>query len=70
MHWWCKLYRCRYLSNKDKVCQPKRKCKPYWNLDEITIDEGSGDELELVGKGNHNVSYNTTGNNIIMSQCQ
>ena len=36
-------------------------------LDDITIDEGSGDEFELVGEGNHNVSYDTTGNNIIMS---
>ena len=36
-------------------------------LDDIPIDEESGDEFELVGEGNHNVSYDTTGNNIIMS---
>ena len=36
-------------------------------LDDILIDEESGDEFELVGEDNHNVSYDTTGNNIIMS---
>ena len=36
-------------------------------LDHIPIDEGSEDEFELVGDGNHNVSYDTTGNNTIMS---
>ena len=36
-------------------------------LDDIPIDEESEDEFELVGEGNHNVNYDTTGNNIIMS---
>ena len=36
-------------------------------LDDILIDEGSGDEFGLVDKCNHNVRYDTTGNNIIMS---
>ena len=36
-------------------------------LDDIPIDEESGDEFELVGEGNHNVNYDTTGNNIIIS---
>ena len=36
-------------------------------LDDISIDEGSEDEFELVGEGNHNVSYDTTVNNSIMS---
>ena len=31
----------------------------------ITIDEGTGDEFELVGEGNHNKNYDTTGNNIM-----
>ena len=35
-------------------------------LDDITIDEGSEDEFELVGEGNHIVSYDATGNNTIM----
>ena len=36
-------------------------------LYDIPIDKGSGDKFELVGEGYHNVSYDTTGNNIIMS---
>ena len=36
-------------------------------LDDIPIDEGSGDEFGLVGECNHNVSYDNTGNSIIMS---
>ena len=36
-------------------------------LEDIPINEGSEDEFELVGEGNHNVSYDTTGNNTIMS---
>ena len=36
-------------------------------LGDIPIDEGSGDKFELVHEGNHNVSYDATGNNIIMS---
>ena len=35
-------------------------------LDDIPIDEGSEDEFELVGEGNHNVSSDTTGNNTII----
>ena len=37
-------------------------------LNDIPIDEESGDEFELVGKGNHNVSYDATGNNIITKE--
>ena len=36
-------------------------------LDDIPIDEGPVHEFEFVGEGNHNASYNTSGNNIIMS---
>ena len=36
-------------------------------LDDTPIDEESEDELELVGEGNHNVSYDTTDNSTIMS---
>ena len=36
-------------------------------LDDIPIDEGSRDEFELVDEGNHNASYDTTDNNIVMS---
>ena len=36
-------------------------------LDDIPIDEESEDEFELVGEGNQNKNYDTTGNNIIMS---
>ena len=32
---------------------------------DISIDEESGDEFELVGECNHNVSYDTAGNNIM-----
>ena len=35
-------------------------------LDDIRIDKGSEDEIDLVGEGNH-VSYDTTGNNTIAS---
>ena len=33
-------------------------------LDDIPIEEGSGEEFGLVGQCNHNVSYDTTGKNI------
>ena len=36
-------------------------------LDHIPINEGSEDEFELVGKGNHNWSYDTVSNNTFMS---
>ena len=36
-------------------------------LDHITIYERSEDKFKLVGKGKHNVSYNTTDNNTIIS---
>ena len=36
-------------------------------LDDVPIDEGSDDEFELVGEGNHNVGYDTTGNKTTMS---
>ena len=36
-------------------------------LDYIPIYEEPGHEFELVGEGNHNVSYDNTVNNIIMS---
>ena len=34
-------------------------------LDDISFDEGSEDKFELVGEGNHDVSYDTTGNNTL-----
>ena len=34
-------------------------------LGDIPIDEGSEDEFELVGEGNHDCSYDATANNII-----
>ena len=36
-------------------------------LDHISIYERSEDNFELVGEGKHNVSYNTTDNNTIIS---
>ena len=36
-------------------------------VNDIPTDEESGDEFELVSEGNHNVSHDNTGNNIIMS---
>ena len=48
----------RYVDQRENVTHTGA-------LDDIPIDEGSGDEFGLVG--DHNVSYNTTGNNIIMS---
>ena len=50
----------RYVDQRENVNHTR-------TLDDIPIDEESGDEFELVGEGNHNVSYDTTGNNIIMS---
>ena len=49
----------RYVDQRENVNHTR-------TLDDIPIDEESGDEFELVGEGNHNVSYDTTGNNIIM----
>ena len=52
--------RARYVDQREYV-------NHIGALDDIPIDEGSEDEFELVGEGNHNVSYDTTGNNTIMS---
>ena len=55
-----RVARKRYVDQRENVNHTG-------TLDNIPIDEGSGDKFELVGDGNHNVSYNNTGNNIIMS---
>ena len=36
-------------------------------LDDIPIDAGFEDKFELLGEGNHNVNYDTTGDDTIMS---
>ena len=51
--------RKRYVDQRENVNHTG-------TLGDIPIDEGSGDEFELVHEGNHNVSYDATGN-IIMS---
>ena len=55
-----RVARKKYVDQREKVNHTG-------TLDDIPIDEVSGDEFELVGDGNHNVSYDNTGNNIIMS---
>ena len=55
-----KVARTRYVGQRENV---NHTAIP----DDIRLDEGSGDEFELVAESNHNVSYDTTGNNIIMS---
>ena len=54
-----KVARTRYIGRRENVNHTG-------TLDDIPTDEDSGDEFELVGEGNHNVSYDTTGNNVIM----
>ena len=55
-----RVARTRYVDQRENVNHTG-------TLDDIPIDEESGDEFELVGEGNHNMSYDTTSNNIIMS---
>ena len=55
-----RVARTRYVDQRENVNHTR-------TLDDILINEGSGDEFELVGEGNHNVNYNTTGINIIVS---
>ena len=55
-----RIARSRYVDQGENL---KRTGAP----DDILVDEGSEDEFELVGEDNHNVSYDTAGNNIIMS---
>ena len=55
-----RVARKRYVDQRENVNHTG-------TLDDIPIDEESGDEFELLGEGNHNVHYDTTGNNIIMS---
>ena len=52
--------RSRYVDQRENVIHAG-------TLDDIPIDEESGDEFGLVVEDNHNVSYDTTGNSIIMS---
>ena len=54
------MARARYVNQRENVNHIRA-------LDDIPTDEGSEDEFELVGEGNHNVSYDTTGNKTIMS---
>ena len=56
-----RVARTRYVDQKTK------NVNHTGTLDDIPIDEESGDEFELVDEGNHHVSYDTTGKNIIMS---
>ena len=55
-----RIARTRYVDQRENVNHTG-------TLDDIHIDEESGDEFELVGEGNHNVSYDTRRNNIIIS---
>ena len=55
-----RVARTRYVDQRENLNHTG-------TLDDILIDEESGDEFELVGEDNHNVSYDTTGNNIVMS---
>ena len=54
-----RVARTRYVDQRENLNHMRA-------LDDIPIDEGSEDEFELVGEGNHNVSYDTTGNNTII----
>ena len=49
------------------VVEPRENINHIGTLDHITIYERSEDKFKLVGKGKHNVSYNTTDNNTIIS---
>ena len=55
-----RVSRKRYVDQRENV-------KHTGTLDDIPIDERSGDEFELVDEGNHNVSYDTTDNKIVIS---
>ena len=55
-----RVARKRYVDQRENVNHTG-------TLDDIPIDQGSRDEFELVDEGNHNVSYDTTDNNIVMS---
>ena len=54
-----RVARTRYVDQRENVNNMRA-------LDDIPIDEGSEDEFELVSEGNHDVSYDTTGNNTIL----
>ena len=54
-----RVARTRYVDQRENANHIRA-------LDDIPMDEGSEDKSELVGEGNHNVSYDTTGNNTIM----
>ena len=54
-----RVAKTRYVGKRENVNHTG-------TLYDIPIDKGSGDEFELVGESSHNVSYGTTGNNIIM----
>ena len=55
-----RVARTRYVGHRERV-------NHIGAIHDIPIDEGFEDELELVGEGNHNVSYDITGNNSIVS---
>ena len=55
-----KVARKRYVGQRENVNHTG-------TLDHIPIDEGPVNEFEFVGEGNHIASYDTSGNNIIMS---
>ena len=54
--------RTRYVDQRENVNHIGAP-----DMKTIPTDEGSEDEFELVGEGNHNVSYDTAGNNTVMS---
>ena len=67
------MYRCRVLDTRvarTRYVDQRENVNHTGTLDDIPFDEESGDEFELVGEGNHNVSYDTTGNYHVSSQCQ
>ena len=53
-----RVARTRYVDQRENVNHIRA-------IDDIPMDEGSEDKFELVGEGNHKVSYDTTG--IILS---
>ena len=52
-----RVARKRYLDQTENVSHTG-------TLDDIPIEEGSGDQFGLVGECNYNVSYDSTGKNI------
>ena len=61
------MYRGRTREARTRNVDQRENVNHIGALADILIDEGSEDEFELAGEGNHNMSYDATGNNTIMS---